>query len=156
MDLLIVTLWQSANAKMQISKLSQSDFRHLPHRLQALLKMRHQIGGHKRDAFRIAHQRLQRGPLRLELFLLRQLFAFGDFLKLRVDLRQLCGVQAEPGNPAFVIDRNRGLVGDSALDVVDGNVMVKDRSRIRASVLSMGVPVKSMNDTFGRASRRLR
>ena len=70
---------------------------------------------------RIAHQRLQRGPLRLELFLLRQLLAFGDLLKLRVELRQLGGVQAELGNAALLIDRHRGLVGDGALDVVDGN-----------------------------------
>jgi hypothetical protein len=56
--------------------------------------VRHQIGGHERDAFRVAHQRLQRGPLGLELLLLRQLLAFGDFLKLRVELRQLGGVQA--------------------------------------------------------------
>ncbi len=67
------------------------------HRLQALLEMRHQVGGHQRDAFRIAHQRLQRGPLRLEFFLLCQFLAFGDFLKLRVELRQFGGVQAELG-----------------------------------------------------------
>ena len=87
--------------------------------------MRHQIGSHERDAFRIAHQRLQRGPLRLSVdavvaprllhppgcaslrlsrgipcrsaLLLRQLFAFGDFVKLRVELRQLGGVQAQLG-----------------------------------------------------------
>jgi len=43
------------------------------------------------------HERLQRGPLRLELLLFRQLLAFGDLLKLRVVLRQLGGVQAELG-----------------------------------------------------------
>ena len=46
---------------------------------------------------------------------------FGDFLKLRVQLRQLGGVQAELGNPALVLARHRGLVGDGALDVVYGN-----------------------------------
>ncbi len=97
------------------------DHRLAVHRVHALLEMRHQIGGHQRDAFRIAHQGLQRGPLRLELLLLRQLLAFGDFLKLRVELRQLGGVQAELGNPALVIDRHRGLVGDGALDFVDGD-----------------------------------
>jgi hypothetical protein len=55
------------------------------------------VGGHECDAFRISHQRLQRGPLRLELLLFRQLLAFGDFLELRVVLRQLGGVQAELG-----------------------------------------------------------
>jgi len=43
------------------------------------------------------HECLQCDPLRLELLLLRQLLAFGDLLKLRVDLRQLGGVQAELG-----------------------------------------------------------
>ena len=33
---------------------------------------------------------------------------------------QLGGVQAELGNAALVVDRDRGLVGDGALDVVDG------------------------------------
>ena len=97
--------------------------------------MRHQIGGHERDAFRFAHQRLQRGPLRLELLLLRQLLAFGDFLKLRVQLRQFGGVQAQLGNAALVIDRHRGFVGDGALDVVDGNVIAKDRPRVRVRLL---------------------
>ena len=57
--------------------------------------MRHQIGGDERDAFRIAHQRLQRGPLGFKLFFLRQLLAFGDFLKLCVQLRQLGGVKGQ-------------------------------------------------------------
>ena len=93
--------------------------------------MRHQVGGHQRDAFRVAHQRLQRSPLGLELLLLRQLFPFRDFLKLRIELRQLGGVQGELGNAALVIDRHRGLVGDSALDVVDADVIAKDRPRVR-------------------------
>ncbi len=37
------------------------DHRLAIHRLQELLKMRRQVGGHERDAFRIAHQRLQCG-----------------------------------------------------------------------------------------------
>ena len=65
---------------------------HSPRRLHALLEMRHQIGGHERDAFRIAHQRLQRGPLRLELLLLRQLLAFGDF-----------GARYGPGSPTNIM-----------------------------------------------------
>ena len=125
--------------------------------------MRHQIGGHERDAFWIAHQRLQRGPLRLSVdpvvaprllhpagcaslrlsrgipcrsaLLLRQLLAFGDLLKLRVELRQFRSVQSELGNPALLIDRHRGLVGDGALDVVDGNVIAKERPRLRVRLL---------------------
>ena len=107
------------------------DHRLAVHRLHALLEMRHQVGGHQRDAFRIAHQCLQRGPFGLELFLLRQLLAFGDFLELRIQLRQLGGVQAEFGNPALVVDRHRGLVGDGALDVVDADVIAEDRPHVR-------------------------
>lgn len=75
------------------------------------------------------------GPLGFELLRLGQLLAFGDLLKLRVELRQLAGIQAQLGNAALVIDRHRGLVRDGALDVVDGNVIAKDRPRIRVRLL---------------------
>ena len=81
------------------------DHRLAIHCLKALLKMRHQVGGNERDALRVAHQCLQRGPFRLELLLLRQFLAFGDFLELRVQLRQRGGVQRQLGDAAFVIDR---------------------------------------------------
>ncbi len=68
-------------------------------------------------------------------FYLCPLLAFGDFLKLRVELRQLGGVQAELGNAALVIDRHRGLVGDGALDVVDADVIAEDRPRVRVRLL---------------------
>ena len=105
------------------------------HRLRALLEMRHQIGGDEREAFRIAHQGLQRGPLGFELLLLGQLLAFGDLLKLRVELRQLTGVQAQLGDAALVIDRHRGLVRHGALDVVDADVIAEDRPRVRVRLL---------------------
>lgn len=105
------------------------------HGFCAFLKMRHQIGGHEGEAFRIAHQRLQRGPLGFELFLLRQFLAFGDLLKLRVQLRQRAGVQAQLGDAALVIDRHRGLVGDGALDVVDADVIAEDRPCVRVRLL---------------------
>ncbi len=41
----------------------------------------------------------------------------------------------ELGNAALVIDRHRGLVGDGALDVVDGNVIAEDRPRVRVRLL---------------------
>lgn len=109
-----------------------------------LLIMRHQVGGDEGEALRIAHQRLQRGPLGFEVdavaasrllhpagcaslrlsrgipcrsaLLLRQFLAFGDLFELRVQLRQLAGVQAQLGDAALVIDRHRGIVGDGALD----------------------------------------
>ena len=67
------------------------------HGFQPLLEMRHQVSGDELDPFWIAHQRLQRGPLGLELLLFRQLLAFRDFLELLVELRQRGGVQAELG-----------------------------------------------------------
>ena len=79
--------------------------------------MHYQIGGHERDAFRTAYQRLQRGPLRLELFLLRQLLPFGDLLKLRVDLRQLGAVKASRNSS----DRRR-IVGNDNVTIL--NVLV--------------------------------
>lgn len=159
----IVRQWQG-NSLFGLEKFGEGweagcDHRLAVHGLQTLLEMRHQIGGHQRDAFRVAHQRLQRGPLRLELLLLRQLLAFGDLFKLRVELRQFGGIQAQLGtegakwgdgdgqrnalgearpsgaaresNAALVIDRHRGLVGDGALDVVDADVITEDRPRVR-------------------------
>ena len=105
------------------------------HRLHALLEMRHQIGGHQRDAFRIAHQRFQRSPFGFEFLLLRKLLAFGDLLKLRVELRRFRSVQSELGNAALLIDRRGGLVGEGALDVVDRNVIAKERPRVRVRLL---------------------
>jgi hypothetical protein len=105
------------------------DHRLAVHRSRAFLKVRHQIGGDEREALRIAHQRLQRGPLGFEVgaiaasrllhpagcaslrlsrgipcrsaLLLRQLLAFGDLFKLRVQLRQFAGVQAQLGDAAM-------------------------------------------------------
>ena len=111
------------------------DHRLAVHRLEPALVVLHQIGGDELDALRIADQRLQRGPLRLELLLARQLFAFGDLFELLVDLRQLACVQPELGDAALVVDRHRGLVGDGALDVVDADVVAEDRARVGVGLL---------------------
>ena len=42
---------------------------------------------------------------------------------------------ARESNAALVIDRHRGLVGDGALDVVNGNVVAEDRPRVRVRLL---------------------
>src|SRR5690606_31442713 len=55
--------------------------------------------------------------------------------ELRVERRQLSGVQAELGDTALVVDRHRGLVGDGALDVVDGDVVAEHRPRVRVRLL---------------------
>ena len=59
--------------------------------------MRHQIGSHQRDALQITLEHLQRGPLRLRLFPLRQLIAFGDFPS-SAPLWQRGGVRGELGS----------------------------------------------------------
>jgi hypothetical protein len=56
--------------------------------------------------------------------------------------RRSSGVQDEFRNPTLVKDRHRGLVGDGALDVVNGNGITEDRPRVR-------VPVNPMNDALG-------
>ena len=91
-------------------------------------------------------------PLRLEFLLLGQFLAFSDFLKLRVKLRQFGGVQAELGNAALVLDRHRGLVGNGALNIVDGNVIAENRPRVRIRLFD-GRAGEPMNDAFGKASR---
>ena len=48
---------RSANCEVQSVRHLKFVIRHLHHRLHALLEMRHQVGGHHRDAFQIAHQR---------------------------------------------------------------------------------------------------
>ena len=92
--------------------------------------MRHQVGGNQRDALGVAHQRLQRGPLGLDLFLAALLLALSDFIKLGVEFRQGGGVQAQLGDAAFVINRHRGLVRHSALNVVYRNVVAEHRARV--------------------------
>ena len=51
--------------------------------------MLHQIGRDQINTLLIADKRFKRGPLALELFLPRQLFAFGDLFEFLVDFRQL-------------------------------------------------------------------
>ena len=57
-------------------------------------------------------------------------FPCGDFLELGIDLGQLGFVQAQLGDPAFVVDRDRGLVDHRLLDVVDRDVLAKDGPRV--------------------------
>ena len=133
----------SANCVVRSVRHLKFLIRHSPRRLHALLEMRDQIGGDERDAFRIAHQRLQRGPFAFQVdavaaprlmhpsgcaslrlsrgipcrsaLLLRQLLAFGDFLELRVELRQRGGVQREPGINRDSISRPRSFLARPSL-----------------------------------------
>jgi len=110
------------------------------HRLHPLLEMRHQIGGDERDAIRVAHQRLQRGPLGFSAdavvaprllhpagcaslhlsrgipcrsaLLFRLLLASAVFLKLRVELRQFGDDQGQLGE-ARIGRTEMGMSGSS-------------------------------------------
>ena len=73
--------------------------------------------------------------LLLRFFLLRQLLAFSDFLELRVELRQLGGIQRQLGDATLVVDRLRRLIRHGALDVVDGNVIAEHRPRVGVRLL---------------------
>ena len=105
---------RSPKSEVRSVRHSKLLIRHSPRRLQALLKMRHQIGGHECDAFRIAHQR--RG---------------------KCECRSAKSEVPSVRHSAFVIRHFpiRGLVGDGALDVVDGNVIAEDGPRVRVRLL---------------------
>ena len=101
------------------------DHRLAVHRLEAFFKVRHQVGGHERDALGITHQRFEGSPLCFQLFLGGLLLAFGDLLKLLIEPGQLSGIEGEFGDAALVVDRHGGLIGHGALNVVDGDVLTE-------------------------------
>ena len=72
----------------------------------AVLGVLHHVGESHQRLVGGSHQRLQRRPLVLELLLLRQFLAFGDFIKLRVQLRQLGGAQAQSLNGSRLASRS--------------------------------------------------
>ena len=69
--------------------------------------------------------------------------------------RPFVGRQLDLRQPAFVVDADRGPVLDGLLDVVNVDVFAEDLDGVLVSV-SIGVPVKPMNEAFGRASRMWR
>jgi hypothetical protein len=105
------------------------------HRFPTLLKVRNEIRGDERDALRITHERFQGRPLRFQLLLARQLFAFGNLFKFIVQLRQRRRIQSELGNPALIIDRHRRLIRHRALNVIDADVITEHRPRVGVGLL---------------------
>jgi len=105
------------------------------HRRQALFEVLDQVAGDEGEALLGAHDGLDLRPLALELLLALDLLALGHLLELGVDLRALGLLQLELGEPALVVDRDRGLVLDSALDVVDADVVAEDRARVGVGLL---------------------
>ena len=95
--------------------------------------MFHEIIRHKADPFLSPDHRLQRSPFRFEPLFVVDFFAFGSLLKIRVDLRTLFRLQLQFGQAALVINWHRRFVFHGALNVVDRNVVTKNRSRIRVA-----------------------
>ena len=80
------------------------------HRFRPPLEVLDQVFRDQANPLLAADECFQLGPLGLELLLATLFFPFGDFLKLGIDLGQLGFVQAQLGDAAFVVDRDRGLV----------------------------------------------
>ena len=95
------------------------------HRLPAALKVLHEVRRDEFDALRIADEGLQSGPFRFQFLPAILLLGLGDFGKFGVELREGGRVEAQLGDAALVVDRDRGFVGDGALDVVDGNIVAE-------------------------------
>ena len=111
------------------------DHRLAVHRFQSPLEVLDQVFRDQANPFLAADECFQRGPLGLELLLAILCFPFGDFLELGIDLGQLGFVQAQLGDAAFVVDRDRGLVDDRLLDVVDRDVLAEDGPRVGVVLL---------------------
>jgi hypothetical protein len=84
------------------------------HCCEPLLEMRDQIAGDDFDPGLGSDDRFELRPFVLSFSVALDLFALGQFLEFRVDLRPLRGFQFELGEPAFVVDRHRRAVGDRA------------------------------------------
>jgi hypothetical protein len=87
--------------------------------------------------------------------LLLRLLSFDDRFEFLVDIRQIVLVQPKLGDAALVIDRHRRLVGHGALDVVDADVIAKDRARIGVRLLDRCAG-EADERRVGSESRRLR
>src|SRR5438067_4166220 len=100
--------------------------------------MSHKISGDEIDALRVPDQRLESCPLCFQLLFASQLFAFSDLLELLVNLRQLACTEPKLGDAALIINRNRRLISDGALDVVNADVITEHGARIGIRFLDRG------------------
>ncbi len=111
-----------------------------------------QVFGDQLEALLSADHGFEAGPFGLELLLLLASSPSVTSSKSGSIFGLLRLLQLELGQPALVVDRDGGLVFDGALDVVDVDVVAED-GRGAGSSVSMGVPVKPMNEALGSASR---
>src|SRR5260370_11548756 len=81
--------------------------------------------GDKCQALLGPDQRLERGPLALELFLALKFFAFGDLIEFSIETRPFALLQFELSEAALVIDGDSRAVLHRALNVVNADVVAK-------------------------------
>ena len=103
---------------------------------KAPVEMLNEIPGNEGQTCFGAHHRFELRPSGFQPFLAGRLFALGGLLEVGVDVRPFPIVQAKLGEPALVVDRNRGLVLNCAPDVVDADVVAEHRSRIGVLALN--------------------
>ena len=84
---------------------------------------------------------------RRRLSFVDSLSVFDHFRKVRINPRPFLRLQINFRQPRLVINRNGGAVFPGLQDVVNLNVIAE------YGLLSIGVPMKPMNDAFGNASR---
>ncbi|OPZ75898.1 MAG: hypothetical protein BWY79_01892 [Actinobacteria bacterium ADurb.Bin444] len=106
--------------------------------LFAALEVLHQITSDELQPMLGAHHGLQLGPAGLELLFLLDLFAFGRFFEVGVDVGDLGFIQGQFGQAAFVVDGDGGLVFNRPLDVIDADVVAEDGAGVRILELNGG------------------
>jgi hypothetical protein len=99
------------------------------------LEVVHEVLGNQRDALFRADQRLQRGPLGLQLLLVFEFLAFSRLLEVLVQTRPFFFLQFQPGQAAFVVDGHGRAVLDRPLNVVNADVIAEHGPRVGVGLL---------------------
>ncbi len=108
----------------------------------ARLEMAHDVLGHFLEAWPGAHQLFQLRPAALGRLACGDiLFVLEDLLHLGVEGLDICLVDIQPGQAAFVVDGYRGAILHGVLDVVDAHVVPED---------CPGVLVLTLNGSAGK------
>ena len=97
--------------------------------------MAHQILGDKLQPFLRANHRLKRRPFGFQLLPPLHFLVLCHLLELRINFRPFVLVEFQVREAALVVDGDRGLIVDGALDVVDADVIAKNRARVGVGLL---------------------
>ena len=107
-------------------------------RSEAVLEVFHKVAGNELDPILRPDHGFELRPAALELLFALDLFAFGCFLKLGVDVRPLGLFQFQLGEPAFVVDGYGGAISYRPLDVVNADVVAEHRACVGVGLLDGG------------------